>query len=374
MAFEEKTAEINKTFKCTGCSAPLKYKPGTNYLLCPYCSTRNEIKEEQAAMPPLLFSIDYQHYLDSLKDVNDQRFEQVQEIAKCTNCGASTTLEPHVMASNCAFCASPLVIDHHTEHVVRPHALIPFFIDNKSAYQQFKSWGGKRWFAPNDFKRIFDTYSLNALKGVYIPFWLFNAQTDTDYTGERGRYYYVSRTVRDKDGNTTTVQDRHTDWTYTSGNVDVNFKDIVVCASQSLSQSSSDKIGPWHLDKLVPFNEQYMSGFSAQTYQLSPELAMTVAKSIMEHQIKGYIEGDIGGDEQRILSTRTTFSKEGIRYVLLPVWLTSYKYNGKPYQIIINAFSGKVYGGRPYSVWKIIGAILLGLMILYVIALFSGAG
>ncbi|MGJ1268267.1 hypothetical protein ACR78F_11520 [Sphingobacterium spiritivorum] len=374
MAFEEKTAEINKTFKCTGCSAPLAYKPGTDYLLCPYCGTRNTIAQNLENAPPLTFPIDYEHYIASIKDVNDNRYEELQEIAKCTNCGASTTLPSHVVAAKCAFCSSPLVIDHHTEHIVRPQALVPFFIDNKLAYQQFKIWGGKRWFAPNDFKRIFDTYSLNALKGVYIPFWVFNANTVTDYTGERGDHYYVERTVRDKDGNTTTVQDQRTRWRYASGRVSVTFKDITICASQSLSQASSDKLGPWHLDRLVPFNEQYISGFSAQTYQLDPQAAMAEAKAVMQYQIRGYIKDDIGGDEQRIDSADTYFSKEGIRYVLLPVWLTSYKYNGKYYQIMINAFSGKVYGDRPYSTWKIVGAILLGIIILYIISLFLGAG
>lgn len=101
---------------------------------------------------------------------------------------------------------------------------------------------------------------------------------------------------------------------------------------------------------------------------------MAEAKAVMQYQIRGYIKDDIGGDEQRIDSADTYFSKEGIRYVLLPVWLTSYKYNGKYYQIMINAFSGKVYGDRPYSTWKIVGAILLGIIILYIIGLFLGAG
>ncbi|KAF5271791.1 hypothetical protein FQR65_LT17575 [Abscondita terminalis] len=140
----------------------------------------------------------------------------------------------------------------------------------------------------------------------------------------------------------------------------VTFKDITICASQSLSQASSDKLGPWHLDRLVPFNEQYISGFSAQTYQLDPQAAMAEAKAVQCIIRSGLY--------------KRRYSKERIRYVLLPVWLTSYKYNGKYYQIMINAFSGKVYGDRPYSTWKIVGAILLGIIILYIIGLFLGAG
>jgi len=76
------------------------------------------------------------------------------------------------------------------------------------------------------------------------------------------------------------------------------------------------------------------------------------------------IRRDIGGDEQRIERAQTAYSAETFKHVLLPVWSAAYKYNGKSYRFVVNGQSGRVQGERPWSVWKIAGAVIAGLLLL----------
>jgi LSD1 subclass zinc finger protein len=301
MSFDDKTTVIKKNFQCAGCAAPLHYLPGTSFLLCTYCGEKNEIPQYDTAQLIVdLTPIPLDDYTATLADKRDDVLHQESEIASCTNCGASTTLDPHVVSTNCPFCASPLVIDHHTERVIRPNAILPFGIDYKMALLNLKNWGKTLWFAPNDLKYVLDSHSVNGLKGVYIPYWSYNAYVQSDYEGERGDYYYVNRTVRDGNGKSSTVQDRKTRWRHVSGTVAGQLNDILICASTSLTQENSDKVNSWNLEKLVPFEEQYLSGFLAQTFQKDHQYGFERAKIVINDEVQFWIRHDIGGDEQRI--------------------------------------------------------------------------
>lgn len=364
MSFEEKTAEINHSLKCQGCGAILKYEAGTNNLKCEYCGTTNEIinSNEDTNFSK---AIPLNEFNEIINQKINGAFQITAEVVKCNNCGAATTLDPSITAASCPFCASPLVIDHQVQHILKPQAIIPFLVNKKNAYDNFKKWAGGLWFAPNDFKNIHNTNSINALRGVYIPYWSFDAFSATKYNGQRGEYYYVNRTVRDKDGNTSTVSERRTRWYPASGDFTFQFNDVLVSASQSLPQKFVSNLGPWNLQKLIQFNEQYLSGFIAETYQIDHIKSFVTAKQIMDNHIKYLIRQDIGGDEQSIINYNVNLKNEALKYILLPTWLTAYKYKNKSYQLMINAITGKVIGDRPYSFWKIFFAILTGLIIIF---------
>ncbi|MCA5005769.1 zinc finger domain-containing protein [Sphingobacterium bovistauri] len=362
MSFENKTTEVKKNLRCAECGAPMHYLPGTSSLLCSYCGTKNEIPQlDQIELTVDLSPIPIQEYTDSISNKSES-LNQLAEVASCTNCGATTTMDAHIVSTNCPFCASPLVIDHHMEHVLRPNAILPFGIDYKQALSNLKKWGDTLWFAPNDLKHVLNAHSVSGLKGIYIPYWSYNTYAVSAYDGERGEYYYVSRTVRDSDGKTRTVQDRKTRWYDVSGSVSGQLDNILISASTSLSQENSNKVNSWNLDKLVPFDERYLSGFLAQTFQLDHQKGFDLAKTVIDQEVSSWIYQDIGGDEQRINDYNIQLSDITLRYILLPLYMSSYKYKGKTYNILINAFSGRVYGDRPYSFWKIfflVSAILI---------------
>ena len=52
------------------------------------------------------------------------------------------------------------------------------------------------------------------------------------------------------------------------------------------------------------------------------------------------------------------------KLMLLPLWIASYLYAGKTYQVLINANTGEVIGDRPYSKIKIALAVIAAIIVI----------
>jgi hypothetical protein len=128
---------------------------------------------------------------------------------------------------------------------------------------------------------------------------------------------------------------------------------------------------PWDLSKLVPFDKKYMSGLKAESYTKDIQKGFDEAKIIMSINIEYEIRKDIGGDHQRIDSKNTTYNDVTFKHVLLPIWISSYRFKNKIYRFVVNGESGKIEGERPVSVLKIILVILLIAAIIALIFIFS---
>lgn len=366
MSFEEKTSETVNSLKCQNCGAILHYAPGTNSLKCEYCGTVNQIEDdtEPAAVQP----IDYDTFIASQQ--NHTEVTQQAVVVKCVSCGASTTMLPNVTADSCPFCASPLVVDTaQTTSILQPHYVLPFVVSDKEAVQHFQKWMSKLWFAPSDLVKKVKDSSSQQLKGIYIPHWSYDTDTYTEYSGSRGEYYYTTETYTvEVNGRTETRtrQVRHTAWYPASGSVNNNFRDVLVSASPSLPLKMAQILEPWHLEQLKKYDGRYLSGFRAEIYQTNAEQGLAIAKKRMDPVIRTEICDDIGGDEQRIDDYDVEYNQLGLKYLLLPVWISAYRYNNKLYHFVVNACTGEVTGDRPYSWMKIVG-LILGIIIAIVI-------
>ena len=360
-------AVIKDSLTCKGCGAILHFAPGTNSLKCQYCGVANEIVPAEVSND--ISSVDYDTFVASLNLV---QVNTDLKIVKCSQCGSETTLRENSTAEKCAFCTAPLVLElARNKGIVKPHYLLPFILDEKAAVKSFKDWLAGLWFAPNDLVKKVEANS--ALKGIYMPYWTYDTNTITDYTGQRGDYYYETETYTETVNGrqeTKTRQVRRTSWSYASGTVRKAFDDVTVPASKSLPGETLIELGPWNFEKLLNYDERYISGFSAETYQINPEQGFETAKGIMETTIKSVIENDIGGDEQRIDSFTSRYNNVAIKYVMLPVWVSAYSYSNKIFQFTVNACTGEVIGKRPYSVMKIVLAVIAGLILLAVIFMF----
>ncbi|WP_212004264.1 hypothetical protein [Chitinophaga sp. HK235] len=369
MSFEEKTSETVSSLKCQNCGAILHYAPGTNSLKCEYCGTVNTIEEENA-VPESIHAFDYDTFIADLQGHTENTEQAV--VVKCNSCGASTTMLPNVTADACPFCASPLVVQQGTSTtILQPHYVLPFVVSDKEAQQYFQQWMSKLWFAPSDLVRKVKDASRQQLKGVYIPHWSYDTNTVTSYRGQRGEYYYTTETYTEEVNGKTetrTRQVRHTAWYNASGVVDNSFRDVLVTASPSLPRKMAEILEPWHLDQLKAYDGRYLSGFRAELYQTNAEQGLAIAKKRMDPVIQDEIRSDIGGDEQSIDSYNVQYNELGLKYLLLPVWLSAYRYDNKLYHFVVNASTGEVTGDRPYSWMKIVGlivAIIVAAVIIY---------
>lgn len=351
---EDKKEKISDQLKCKSCGAILEFKPGTTNLTCIYCGAENVIAKKDEVIE----EIDYEKFINEKLD-KEEKIEVVS--TKCDSCGASITLEPNVTSDECPYCAHNIVVEGgSTSKLLKPKSLIPFKITKKKAAESFRTWIAKLWFAPSDLKRNTQNEKID---GIYLPFWTYDSNTHSNYTGQRGDYYYEteSYTTTNDQGQTVTKQRqvRRTRWTSVSGSVTISFDDVLVISSNSLPTRYTERLEPWYLKDLVPYDNKFLSGFRSEVYQVDVVTGLGIAKQKMEPTIRTTIRRDIGGDEQRILSVNTSYYDITFKHVLLPIWISSYRYRDKVYRFLINGQTGEVQGERPYSAFKIIMTILV---------------
>jgi hypothetical protein len=205
------------------------------------------------------------------------------------------------------------------------------------------------------------------LTGWYLPHWLFDADTESRYQGERGDAYYVTvERMRVIDGRERRIRERERRirWTPVSGRVARRFEEWPVSAEREIPRYLLAQLAPWPSREAIGMEEKAICGFETREYGIALPEGHAEARREMAARIRLDVLRDIGGDEQRIHGIDTRWSDERYRYLLLPVWSTSFRYKGRTYHYVVNGVTGVVRGERPYSWWKIAGiaAAVLGVL------------
>ncbi|HEU0221786.1 MAG TPA: primosomal protein N' (replication factor Y) - superfamily II helicase [Paracoccaceae bacterium] len=358
-------------FPCPACGAEMRYSPKTDQLTCDHCGETAPMREARPWDGQVIRELDFQAALRNQLDAAEM---EETRIVHCDSCGADVEFEPAIHSRECPFCAAPIVTDTGTSRHIKPKGVLPFLLDQTQAREAMNRWLGRLWFAPSGLRDY--ARAGRPMQGVYVPYWTYDAQTETTYAGERGDAYYVQNRVRVmRDGKPVSElrQVRKVRWTPRRGRLRRFFDDILVLASKSLPKGHADRLGPWDLSALEPYRPEYLAGFRAEAYTVSLEEGFHEARAVMDAMILRDVRFDIGGDEQRVHSVETQLSDITFKHILLPVWLAAYKYSGKTYRFIVNGRTGEVQGERPYSAWKIALAVLLALLLAaaigYVVAL-----
>ena len=351
---------------CEQCGAQLRYAPGQTRLVCDHCGHAQDIPTEAPrSRAKALQELDLAKGLRD--DLSSGEMVEVRTTS-CPNCGAQVEITGATHATECPFCATPVVLDTGTRRHIKPQALLPFVFTEAEARKAMVAWMGSLWFAPGTLLEY--ARKGRAMNGVYVPFWTFDADTSSRYSGERGEYYYETRTVQVRvNGKMETRQEqvRRTRWFPASGRVARDFNDVLIMASRSLPERLGDDLTPWDMGDLVPYNPEFLAGFQSEGYTVSLSDGHGEARGRMSNVIVQDVRRDIGGDEQRVHDVDTDWRDETFKHILLPVWTAAYKYNGKSYRFLVNGQTGEVQGERPWSIWKI------ALVVIVVLSLSLGA-
>jgi predicted RNA-binding Zn-ribbon protein involved in translation (DUF1610 family) len=338
-----------KRFPCESCGAELTYQPGTADLACQYCGHNNHIPQSEAE----ILELDYEAHLSQLAQATDT---EEHATVKCESCGAEIDRPEDLTAFACVFCGGKIVTQSETHRLIKPQSLLPFKIQRREAVEAFRKWITSLWFAPNELKKYarMDT----RIQGIYLPYWTYDSNTTTRYTGQRGEDYWVT-----VGSGKNRKRVRKTRWYPASGVVFNTFDDVLVVASNSLPRNYIEQLEPWDIRELTPYDDRYLSGFLAESYQLDLPTGFRLAQGIMQVTIQQTVKRDIGGDRQRVHSMNTAYKNVTFKHILLPVWMSAYQYRDKSYRFMINGRTGEVQGERPWSWWKIGLTILIVLMI-----------
>lgn len=327
-------------------------------LKCPYCQHETPIAPPDTTVDEL----DMKAFLDK---ANLDMSMETDKVLHCNNCAAEFTIPANQETQECPFCGSNVVVPTAAESRIVPNGVLPFVIADVPARGFVTKWLSSRFWAPNDLKTL--ALKEGRLKGMYIPYWTFDCQTETDYIGQRGEHYYETESYTDSNGNRQTRQVQKTRWWPASGHVSVHFDDVLVLSSRAIPERHAQRLVKWDLSSVVSYEARYLVGFQTMRYDVDLANGFALAQQMMQPTIDSAIRSDIGGDEQMINSKSTDYFDETFKLLLLPIWVGGYRYRGKSFRFLVNGQTGEIQGEAPISFWKVLIAVILGLIVVGVI-------
>lgn len=356
----------NHAFPCPSCGNRLIYSPADGALFCAYCKGTVPIDSREVEAPEYLY--------DPASEVaNAPRWEAEGEcVHTCPACGAETVTDADDMTLTCPFCGSHYVteIAAHSPRL-RPETMVPHKLPRERADALFAAWVKRRYFAPRAFRR--GRHKIE-MQGVYLPYFTFDSDLSTSFSGQGGRKRIVSYTVR-VNGKTQHRTRTVIDWYPVSGTQEAYFDDAPVCAGGHVDPALLKKVGPFSLKNLNVYNPAYLAGFFAERYTLGLSEGFAAARPQIERRMEEGIRSSLGYDTYRMMSYHHSHRSVRFKHILLPVWISSYRYGGKVYSFLVNGESGKVAGRAPVSPIKVALTVLAGLALaalLFLLIAFTG--
>ena len=326
--------------KCPACGGVMDFSPATGKMLCPYCGTEEEIKEEDDFEAQ---ELDF----DQAEDTVSCNWGTATKAVICKSCGAQTVYDVNQIANECPYCGSNQVMEAGDERVMAPGGVVVFKLDAGQASERFKNWIGRKFFCSGSAK---ESAKPKTFKGVYVPFWTFDSSTFSSYTGQYGKI----RQYRDRDGKMRT----RTDWYGTRGVLHFSFDDVLVCASSRQNEQMLRGVEPFNTKEVKPYKPEYLAGFAAERYTVKMkdawETAKTKMKNILHHEVESKIRMEHATSQVRMINVQTSYRNITYKYLLLPIWISSFQYKDKVYRFVINGQTGKVSGQTPVSWLKVL--------------------
>jgi len=275
------------------------------------------------------------------------------------------------VADRCEFCGSPSIIDHESlGDAITPESLLPFKVSDGQVRDAIRKWYGSRWFAPNRLKTAALT---DPLKGVYLPYWTFDADVSARWSAEAGYYYYETQSYTEN-GERKTREVQKVRWEPASGSLQLFFNDELVPGTVGVHADLLQKIGdfPTATD-LKPYSPEFVRGWTVERYQVDLRQAAQRGEAQMRERTRDACSAEVPGDTQRNLQVDATLSRRTFKHVLVPVWLVSYTYGSRSYQVLANGYTGALAGERPYSWIKIaFAAAAAAIALLVLLVVFGG--
>src|SRR6185295_12164297 len=327
-----------KKFSCPACGAEAQWNPARQALICPFCGTTSPAQVELARSGEEV--VKENDLVAALRAIPDSArgWQATKTSVKCQSCQAISVFDPQRVAQRCDFCGSAaLVAYEEIKEAFRPESLLPMKVSETQVRESIRRWYGSRWFAPNKLKSAALT---DTVKGIYIPYWTFDAQVHADWTAESGYYYYETEHYTDANGKQQTRQVQKVRWQRSSGSVDHFFDDELVPASRGVQPDLLRKVEPFPTTELTPYNAAFLSGWVVERYQIDIVAAAQRAREGMDAKTTALCGAEVPGDTHRNLDVDTDYSRQTFKHILVPLWLLTYNYGPRTFQVVINGYTG----------------------------------
>ncbi|MEO5764552.1 MAG: zinc ribbon domain-containing protein [Casimicrobiaceae bacterium] len=356
--------DARQKFACPACGGQAVWNPSKQKLVCPFCGTESLASIDAGGV---IVEHDLVTALRSVPD-GERGWRTETRQVRCQSCKAISVLDPARQAQNCEFCGSAQLVPYEeTKPAFRPESVLPFKVSEGNARERIRAWYGKLWLAPSALKKRALT---DTVRGIYLPYWTFDAQTEAQWSAEAGFYYYTTETYVENN-QTRTRQVQHVRWQPAAGRVSHFFDDDLVCASVGVHPNILRGIEPFPTQELKPFDAGYVSGWVVERYQIDLIGAAQRARAAMDAKLQALCAQQVPGDTFRNLVVHGDYSRQTFKHILAPAWLLTYTFGRRSFQCAMNGVTGAIAGEYPKSAWKI---ALLVLAVVIAVVFFVSVG
>lgn len=324
-------------YKCPCCGGAIEFNTTVQKMKCPYCDTefdmdtlRSYDEELKAAKP---------EDMEWKEEAGGQWQEGEQEgmlVYMCESCGGEIVGDKTTAATSCPYCGNPVVMKGQFSGDLRPDYVIPFKLDKKAAKEALsRHFHGKR-LLPKAFK---DENHIDEVKGVYVPFWLFNAQADADvsYNATKVRRWSDSR-----------YNYKETSHYFVTREGDIGFERVSVDGSSKMDDTLMESIEPFDFKDAVDFQTAYLAGYLADKYDVTADQSKDRANQRIKRSTEDAFRNTVKGYTTVVTAnSNIRLTENSVKYALYPVWVLTTSWKDGSYIFAMNGQTGKMVGNLP---------------------------
>lgn len=336
-------------YKCPCCGGSLEFNAQAQKMGCPYCGNEFDMAT-LASYDEALTSSGAEDQMNWQSETDDNwTADEVSGMVTytCKSCGGEIVGDQTLGASSCPFCGNPVVMTGQFAGALRPDIVIPFKLDKEAAKAGLEKHLEGKKLLPKVFK---SQNHIDEIKGVYIPFWLFDTDTSANI-----RYKATKeRTWSDADYNYT-----ETEYYSVMRSGTLDFDDVPVDGSSNIDNKLMESIEPFDTSEAVDFQTAYLSGYFANKYDETAEDCIPIANERIKKSTRDTFRETVKGyhsvSEE---ACSISFHNARSRYALYPAWLLSTTWSGQNFLFAMNGQTGKFVGNLPTdkgAYWKYYG-------------------
>lgn len=309
-------------YECPACGGGLEFDPLLQKVKCPYCESEFEVADLKSKDVPLA----------------EEPAQEQMNTYICQSCGGEVLCDESTAATHCPYCDSPVVMKERLAGTLRPDLVVPFKLDKEAAKAALQKHISGKVLLPKCFK---SENRIDRIQGLYVPFWLYDADTDADVTFRATKVRHWS----DSDYNYTETKYYDVRRAGT-----MQFEAVPVDASTKMANELMESIEPYDLSQAVDFQSAYLAGYIADKYDVQSDVTQPRAEERMRVSAVGALRDTVTGySSVNETASEVSFTEMGLRYALLPVWILTTHYQGKDYTFAMNGQTGKMVGDLPMS-------------------------
>ncbi len=326
-----------KQYKCPSCGGPINYDATSGNLKCPYCSSEFEIGTLQGYDEDLKNTVEEElNWLD--KPGLDWTEEEESKLRHyvCESCGGEIIADINTGATRCPYCGNSVIVPQKFSGDLKPDLVVPFKIEEKQAKEAYRNHLKGKPLLPKFFN---DENRINELKGIYVPFWLYDAEVDM------AARYRATRSRSWSDSNFRYVETSYFS-IYREG--EIGFDNVPVDGSTNIDNALMESIEPFDISEAVDFKTAYLAGYLADKYDISAEDSEYQANQRIRNSAETALASTVRGyDSIALESMNMSLNNHTVKYCLLPVYILNTTYKGEKFTFAMNGQTGKLVGDLP---------------------------